>query len=120
VTDHCRAIDLVLHEGKDASTYCVGGGAERDGVQLAETILDLLGKPRGLVELVADRPGHDRRYAVDASRIAGDLGWQPSVSFEEGIEATIRWYRDHEAWWRPIKDRTGIITWGAAGGGPGT
>jgi dTDP-glucose 4,6-dehydratase len=61
---------------------------------------------------VADRPGHDRRYAIDATRINEDLGWAPSVSFEEGIAATIRWYQDHEDWWRPIKDQTGIITWG--------
>src|SRR5581483_4046031 len=113
VTDHCRAIDLVLHEAKDGSTYCVGGGAERDGVQLAHTILDLLGLPPDRIEFVADRPGHDRRYAIDATRIAEDLGWQPSVSFEEGIAATIAWYREHEDWWRPIKDRTEIITWEA-------
>ena len=114
VTDHCRAIDLVLHEGKDGSTYCIGGGAERDGIQLAHTILDLLDLPYDRIEFVADRPGHDRRYAIDASRIGDELGWKPSVSFEEGIAATIRWYQDHEDWWRSIKDRTGIITWSSA------
>jgi dTDP-glucose 4,6-dehydratase len=111
VTDHCRAIDLVLHQGKDGGTYCVGGGAERDGVQLAETILDLLELPRDQIEFVADRPGHDRRYAIDATRIGDELGWEPSVTFEEGIAATIQWYRDNEWWWRPIKDRTDIISW---------
>ena len=111
VTDHCRAIDLVLHAGKEGSTYCVGGGAERDGVALAETILDLLELPRDRIEFVADRPGHDRRYAIDASRIREELGWEPSVTFEEGIAATIAWYRTHEDWWRPIKDRTPIIKW---------
>ena len=111
VTDHCRAIDLVLHAGKEGSTYCVGSGAERDGVALAETILDLLDLPRDRIEFVADRPGHDRRYAIDATRIREELGWEPSVSFEEGIAATIAWYQQNESWWRPIKERTQIITW---------
>ena len=112
VTDHCRAIDLVLHHAKEGSTYCVGGGAERDGVQLAHTILEALGLPDDRIEFVADRPGHDRRYAIDATRLQTDLGWRPSVSFEEGIAATIAWYQEHEDWWRPIKETTGIITWG--------
>ena len=111
VRDHCRAIDLVVHTGNEGSTYCVGGGAERDGATVAETILDLLGLPRDRIEYVADRPGHDRRYAVDATRIRQDLGWTPSVSFEEGMAATIAWYQEHEDWWRPIKTRTPIITW---------
>ncbi len=111
VTDHCRAIDLVLQGGKEGRTYCVGGGAERDGVTLAETILDLLGLPHDRIEFVADRPGHDRRYAIDATRIREELGWEPSVTFEEGIAATIAWYQTHEHWWRPIKDRTPIIKW---------
>jgi dTDP-glucose 4,6-dehydratase len=111
VKDHCRAIDLVLHAGKEGSTYCVGGAAECDGVAVAETILDILELPRDRIEFVPDRPGHDRRYAIDASRIGEDLGWAPSVSFEDGIAATIAWYQANEAWWRPIKDSTGIITW---------
>jgi dTDP-glucose 4,6-dehydratase len=113
VTDHCRAIDLVLRAGKDGRTYCVGGGAERDGVALAQTILDALGLPQDRIEFVADRPGHDRRYAIDATRIRDELGWEPTVTFEEGIAATIDWYREHEDWWRPIKDQTEIITWEA-------
>ena len=112
VADHCRAIDLVLQAGKEGRTYCVGGGAERDGLTIAETILDLLDLPRDRIEFVTDRPGHDRRYAIDASRIRNELGWEPSVSFEEGIAATIAWYRGREDWWRPIKERTGIVTWG--------
>src|SRR5947207_10154149 len=112
VTDHCRAIDLVVHAGKEGSTYCVGGGAERDGTQLAEAILAALGLPASRIEFVADRPGHDRRYAIDAGRLRADLGWAPSKSFEDAIAATITWYRANEHWWRPIKDSTGIITWG--------
>jgi dTDP-glucose 4,6-dehydratase len=111
VLDHCRAIDLVLHKAEVGRTYCVGGGAERDGIQLATTILEALGLPDDMISFVADRPGHDRRYAIDASRINADLGWAPAVTFEEGIEATIRWYRDNESWWRPIKERTEIIAW---------
>ena len=79
---------------------------------VATTILDVLGLPHDRIEFVADRPGHDRRYAIDATRIGEDLGWAPSVSFEEGIAATIRWFQENEAWWRPIKDTTGIIAWG--------
>jgi dTDP-glucose 4,6-dehydratase len=119
VSDHCRAIDLVLHSGKEGRTYCVGGGAERDGVAVAETILDYLGLPRDRIEFVTDRPGHDRRYAMDPNRIREDLGWAPSVSFEEGIAATIHWYQTNQSWWRPIKDWTRIIDWGDGGTGAG-
>jgi dTDP-glucose 4,6-dehydratase len=112
VTDHCRAIDQVMRRGEPGTTYCVGGGAERNGVQLAETILELMGAPPDLLQFVADRPGHDRRYAIDASRIKADLGWEPAVTFEEGMARTIDWYRANEAWWRPIKERTRIVTWG--------
>jgi dTDP-glucose 4,6-dehydratase len=80
-------------------------------VALAETILGILELPRDRIDFVADRPGHDRRYAIDAARIREDLGWEPSVTFEEGIAATIAWYQTHEDWWRPIKDRTPIIKW---------
>jgi dTDP-glucose 4,6-dehydratase len=111
VADHCRAIDLVVHEAEPGTTYCVGGAAERNGIEVAETILDLLGRPRDLIQFVGDRPGHDRRYALDSARITEGLGWRPSVSFEEGIERTIGWYRAHEDWWRPLKERTPIITW---------
>jgi dTDP-glucose 4,6-dehydratase len=114
VTDHCRAIDLVLHEAEPGTTYCVGGGAERNGIQIAETILDMLGLGNDMIRFVADRPGHDRRYAIDATKIGGELGWRPSVTMEEGIEHTIKWYIENEGWWRPIKERTGVITWGGA------
>ena len=102
VEDHCRAIDLVLHEAPLGSAYNVGTGVETNGRQLAEAVLDIMGKPRDLIEFVADRPGHDYRYALDISRITA-LGWEPQVNFAEGLERTVRWYVDHPEWWRPLK-----------------
>ena len=102
VEDHCRAIDLVLHEAPDGSVYNVGTGAETTGLQVAEAVLDIMGKPRSLIEFVADRPGHDHRYALDIRRITA-LGWEPRVTFAEGLERTVRWYQDHPDWWRPLK-----------------
>jgi dTDP-glucose 4,6-dehydratase len=102
VEDHCRAIDLVLHEAAAGAVYNVGTGVETSGLAVAEAVLDIMGKPRSMIEFVADRPGHDYRYALDVSRIT-ELGWEPQVSFAEGLEQTVRWYRDHEDWWRPLK-----------------
>ena len=102
VEDHCRAIDLVLHEAPAGGVFNVGTGAETNGRQVAEAVLDILGKPRSLIEFVADRPGHDYRYALDVARIT-ELGWEPQVTFGEGLERTVRWYREHQEWWRPLK-----------------
>ena len=102
VEDHCRAIDLVLHEAPLGSVYNVGTGAETTGLQVAEAVLDIMGKPRSLIQFVADRPGHDYRYALDIARITA-LGWEPQVTFAEGLERTVRWYQDHPDWWRPLK-----------------
>jgi dTDP-glucose 4,6-dehydratase len=102
VEDHCRAIDLILHEAPAGGVYNIGTGVETTGRQVAEAVLDALGKPRALIEYVADRPGHDYRYALDVSRIT-DLGWKPAVTFEDGLEATVAWYVDHPEWWRPLK-----------------
>jgi len=102
VEDHCRAIDLVLHEAPLGGVYNVGTGVETSGLRVAEAVLGLLGKPRELIEFVADRPGHDYRYAMDVSRIAA-LGWEPRVSLAEGLEQTVRWYREREDWWRPLR-----------------
>ncbi len=102
VEDHCRAIDLVLHDGAAGGVYNVGTGAETTGLQVAEAVLDIMGKPRSSIEFVADRPGHDYRYALDITRIT-ELGWEPRVSFAEGLERTVRWYMDHQDWWRPLK-----------------
>jgi dTDP-glucose 4,6-dehydratase len=103
VDDHCRAIDLLIHDGQPGETYNIGGGNEVANVDLTHRILKLTGRPASLITPVADRPGHDRRYAVDTARLRG-LGWTPSVPFDDGLAATVAWYREHEDWWRPIKD----------------
>ena len=100
--DHCGAIDHLLHEASTPAIYNIGTGLETSGLQVAEAVLDMLGKPRGMIQFVADRPGHDYRYAVDVNRIIA-LGWEPRVTFAEGLERTVWWYREHEDWWRPLK-----------------
>ncbi len=102
VDDHCRAIDLVLHDAPVGGVYNVGTGAETRGLQVAEAVLEIMGKPRSLIEFVADRPGHDYRYALDISRISA-LGWEPHVTFAEGLQQTVRWYQQNPDWWRPLK-----------------
>ncbi len=102
VLDHCEGIDVVLHRGQPGEVYNLGSGAETANIDMAHAILDLLGKPYSLLQPVRDRPGHDRRYALDVSKIS-TLGWQSSHSFSQTIEATVRWYVDNEWWWRPIK-----------------
>jgi dTDP-glucose 4,6-dehydratase len=103
VEDHCRALDTVLHHGKEGEVYNVGGRSELSNLLVVKAILDHLGKPHSLIRFVKDRPGHDRRYAMDVSKITRDLGWKPSISFEEGICRTIEWYQTHGEWWRKIK-----------------
>lgn len=103
VEDHCRALDKVLQEGKPGEVYNIGGQSERTNLHVAKTILDRLGKPYSMIRFVADRPGHDRRYAIDFSKIKRELGWMPTVSFEEGIDRTIEWYQTHREWWKKIK-----------------
>jgi dTDP-glucose 4,6-dehydratase len=100
VTDHCIAIDLIIHKGKVGETYCIGGDSEMNGIEIADTILDLLDKPKTLKTFVEDRKGHDMRYAIDHSKITNELGWSPSVTFEEGINKTIEWYKNNESWWK--------------------
>jgi len=105
VLDHCRAIDLILHKGKAGETYCIGGGEEKNGIEIADTILAITGKPQSLKTFVNDRPGHDRRYAIDYSKITNELGYQPSVTFEQGIQQTVAWYREHPEWWQPYMEK---------------
>ncbi|MBN1955033.1 MAG: dTDP-glucose 4,6-dehydratase [Anaerolineae bacterium] len=102
VVDHCEGIDVVLHQGEIGEIYNLGIGAETRNIDMTHAILDILGKPRSLIQPVKDRPGHDRRYALDVSKIRA-LGWEPNHSFEEAIEDTVRWYVENEWWWRPIK-----------------
>ncbi len=105
VEDHCAALVAVLREpGVEGQTFNIGGGNELDVLTITATILRLLGKPQSLTRHVEDRPGHDRRYALDSSRLERLTGWAPAIPFEEGIRQTVEWYRDHEEWWRPIKE----------------
>lgn len=108
VEDHCEAIDLVLYKGKEGETYCVGGGAEKSGIEIANVILEKLGKSKELVTFVEDRSAHDRRYAIDNSKIKKELGWQPKHSFEEGMQKTIRWYTENKDWMENIRARQRI------------
>ena len=114
VEDHARALALVVTEGVPGRTYNVGGRNERSNLEVVHTICDILdrlvpaadGRPRReLIDFVTDRPGHDLRYAIDATRIETELGWRAEETFDTGLEKTVRWYLDNEAWWRPIRDR---------------
>lgn len=100
--DHCRAIDLILRKGKEGEVYNIGGHNERDNLTVVKTILHALGKQESLIQYVKDRPGHDRRYAIDPTKIHQELGWLPETNFEEGIQKTIQWYLDHQEWWQHI------------------
>lgn len=102
VDDHCAAIDLVLREGGAGEVYNIGAGAERENIHVARRILELTGADLDLLRHVADRPGHDRRYALDCSRLAA-LGWAPQRHLDEALADTVAWYRDNHAWWEPLK-----------------
>lgn len=108
VDDHCRAIELVLDRGSVGATYNVGSGDERTIEEIADRVLELTGKPQSLKTIVPDRPGHDRRYLLDASRLRGELGWEPAISFESGLRATAEWYAASRAWWEPLKERAPV------------
>jgi dTDP-glucose 4,6-dehydratase len=118
VDDHARALWLVLSRGRPGESYNVGGNAERRNIDVVQTICDLVDEMveradrRSLITYVADRPGHDHRYAIDAGKIADELGWRPQESFESGLRATVRWYLDHQEWWQGInhyqQDRLGL------------
>lgn len=103
VEDHCRAIDLVMHNGVIGEVYNIGGNNERTNIQIVKTILQALGKPESLITFVKDRPGHDRRYGIDATKITRELGWKPQYHFETGIRKTIEWYLNNQDWWKRIQ-----------------
>lgn len=116
--DHCRAIDLVLERGKVGETYHVGTGVEKSIEEIADVVLDTLGKPETLKKIVPDRPGHDRRYLLDWSKIQRELGWTPSISFEAGVRDTIQWYAANRAWWEPLRGVAPVVeddAWSATG-----
>ncbi|HTR81277.1 MAG TPA: dTDP-glucose 4,6-dehydratase [Bacteroidota bacterium] len=102
VEDHCRALDAVLHHGKAGEVYNIGGNNEKKNIEIVKLVLHELHKPESLIEFVKDRPGHDRRYAIDAAKMAIELDWKPVHVFEEGMSRTIRWYLDHREWWKRI------------------
>ena len=105
VLDHCRAIDRIITDGSVGETYNVGSGVEKSIEEIADLILETLGKPESLKTIVPDRPGHDRRYLLDSSKIKRELGWAPEIGFEEGMNQTVHWYGEHRSWWEPLRDR---------------
>ncbi|HEX9351075.1 MAG TPA: dTDP-glucose 4,6-dehydratase [Gaiellaceae bacterium] len=105
VRDHCRAIELALERGREGETYNVGSGVEASIEEIAERVLELTGKPESLKTIVADRPGHDRRYLLDSTKVERELGWQPEIGFEDGLGETVAWYVENRAWWEPLRER---------------
>jgi dTDP-glucose 4,6-dehydratase len=105
VEDHCRAVELVLEKGKIGETYCVGGMTEDiNNLSLVKKIIEILGKSEDMIEFVKDRPGHDRRYSVDWSKIENELGWKPLHSFDEWLMETVKWYQENSDWWKKVKN----------------
>lgn len=114
VTDHCRAIELILEKGRIGELYNIGSGVEQSVEEITDRVLALLGKPETLKTYVPDRPGHDRRYLLNSTKIRRELGWEPEVGFEQGMRLTVEWYCANEAWWRPLKERLAVQegSWG--------
>jgi dTDP-glucose 4,6-dehydratase len=114
VDDHCSAIEAVLDRGRLGETYNVGSGEEATIEQIADAVLDALGKPQSLKTIVEDRPGHDRRYLLDSSKIRDELGWEPKVAFGPGLSGTVEWYAENRSWWEPLLDRAPVVesAWG--------
>ena len=108
VLDHCSAIELVLEQGRVGETYNVGSGVEKSIAEIADAVLEALGKPESLKEIVPDRPGHDRRYLLDSSKLRDELGWSDGIGFEQGLAETVQWYADNRAWWEPLKERAPV------------
>jgi dTDP-glucose 4,6-dehydratase len=106
--DHCRAIELVLEKGAEGETYNVGSGVEKSIEEIADAVLELTGKPTDLKTIVPDRPGHDRRYLLDSTKLREELGWRDETAWEDGIAQTIAWYADNREWWEPLRDRAPV------------
>lgn len=104
VEDHCRGVLVALERGRAGEVYNFGGASERRNIDVVRAIVRALGAPESLIEFVPDRPGHDRRYAIDFSKAAGELGWAPRFDFEQGLAATVEWYRENAAWWRHVQE----------------
>ncbi|MGE7882223.1 dTDP-glucose 4,6-dehydratase [Bacillus sp. NPDC094077] len=104
VNDHCSAIDVVLHKGNFGEVYNIGGNNEKTNIDVVEQIMSLLGKTKQDLRFVADRLGHDRRYAIDATKMKEELGWEPQYTFEQGLQETVKWYKENRQWWKPLKE----------------
>ena len=109
VDDHCSAIELVLERGRVGETYNVGSGLEKSVEEIANLVLELTGKPESLKTIVPDRPGHDRRYLLDSSKLRSELGWQPEIGWEGGLRETVEWYAANRDWWEPLKERAPVV-----------
>jgi dTDP-glucose 4,6-dehydratase len=105
VRDHCHAIERVLESGQVGETYNVGSGIEKSIAEIADLVIELTGKPNDLKQIVPDRPGHDRRYVLDSSKLRAELSWGPEIDFDEGLRETVKWYAEHRDWWEPLKAR---------------
>jgi dTDP-glucose 4,6-dehydratase len=118
VVDHCSAIEAVLERGRIGETYHVGSGVEASITEIADAVLKTLGKPDSLKTIVPDRPGHDRRYLLDTTKIRTELGWAPTIEFESGLADTVHWYAENRSWWEPLRDRAPVVetSWAPAGG----
>ena len=103
VDDHSRGVDMIIKKGRIGETYCLGGGNEMQNISITKKILALMDKSEEMIEYVEDRPGHDLRYAIDFFKAKNELNWEPEISFEEGLKDTIKWYKEHEGWWKKIK-----------------
>ena len=117
VMDHCTAIELVLESGRVGETYNVGSGVEASIAEIADLVLAAAGKPASLKTIVPDRPGHDRRYLLDSSKLRSELGWEPTISFADGLHDTVTWYAEHREWWEQLLDRAPVVedAWVGAG-----
>ena len=117
VDDHCRAIEAVLEHGRVGETYNVGSGVERSITEIADGVLAASGKPSSLKTIVPDRPGHDRRYLLDSTKLRTELGWEAKVPFDRGLADTVRWYAERRSWWEPLRGRRPVVetAWAASG-----